>query len=105
MMIEKYYNEDKTAIGVLISPDWGSGWSTWVDKNVAIDKRVIEAWEEGTSAREMENLLKTWGYENPYVGSGYHHLKLEWIPVGQRYYISEYDGYETLIREENMEIA
>lgn len=105
-MIEKYYNEDKTAIGVLISPEYGSGWSTWMyNHDVAIDKRVIEAWQKGISADAMKEFLVALGYEDVYIGSAYYDLKLEWVPIGQKYYIYEYDGYEHLITEDIMETA
>lgn len=49
--MEKYYN-DKSELGILISPGWGAGWSTWhkdFDNKegeqryaIALDKRVIE---------------------------------------------------------------
>ena len=43
MIVEKYYNEDKTCIAVLVSRGWGAGWSTWNNKEMAYDKRIIEA--------------------------------------------------------------
>lgn len=104
MIVEKYYNTDKTHIAVLVSPGWGAGWSTWNNKEVAYDKRVVEAFLDEVSSHDIEVLCKEWGYESCYTG-GWSDVMLEWVPVGERYYIYEYDGSESLVREEWMEIA
>ena len=40
-MVEKYYNENGE-LGVLISPGFGAGWSSWNCDEIAFDKRVVE---------------------------------------------------------------
>lgn len=104
MIVEKYYNEDKTCIAVLVSRGWGAGWSTWNSPEMAYDKRIVEAFLDSTSAHDIEVLCKEWGYGNVYSG-GWGEISIEWIPVGEKYYIYEYDGNETLVHEEWMEIA
>ena len=37
-MVEKYYNENGE-LGVLYSPGFGAGWSTWSNEELAYDKR------------------------------------------------------------------
>ena len=104
MIVEKYYNEDKTCIAVLVSRGWGAGWSTWNNKEMAYDKRIIEAFLENINSHEIEELCKEWGYDSCYAG-GWSDVRLEWVSVDEKYYIYEYDGAETLVREKDMEIA
>lgn len=104
MIVEKYYNEDKTCIAVLVSRGWGAGWSTWNSPEMAYDKRIVEAFLDSTSADDIEVLCKEWGYDSCYAG-GWSDVRLEWVSVGEKYYIYEYDGAETLVREKDMEIA
>lgn len=104
MIVEKYYNEDKTCIAVLVSRGWGAGWSTWNNKEMAYDKRIVEAFLENIKSDKIEELCKEWGYDSCDAG-GWSDVRLEWVPVGEKYYIYEYDGAETLVREEWMEIA
>lgn len=94
-MVEKYYNE-KDELGVLISPGFGAGWSTWNDTEIAYDKRIIEKWLKGnTSSEEMADYIKTLGYSKPYMG-GYYNLVLKFVPRGTMFCICEYDGAETI---------
>lgn len=96
-------------IGILISPGYGAGWSTWGDKEVAYDKRVVEYWLDlkrldfrtSTQSDMMEEFLENLGYYNTYMG-GFNDLVLEFVEVGEFFYIYEYDGYETLVQQKNM---
>ena len=118
MEIEKYYNSDKTAIAVLVSPGYGAGWSTWNCPEIAYDRRVVEYWSEfwldrglpetyGSINRmvshimshggdkEVENFMEFIGYYNVYCG-GWEDIGVEWVPVGSLFRIEEYDGSECL---------
>lgn len=104
-MVEKYYNDDKTAIAVLVSKGWGAGWSTWIGDNAAAyDKRIIEKYFQNYSDNEIDKYLKEIGYDEPYVG-GWSDCEIYWVPVGTKFYIYEYDGNEYLITEDKMEMA
>lgn len=81
---------------VLISPGYGAGWSTWNTKELAIDKRVIEAFESGMNKDKMSEYLKELGYEDVYMG-GYYDCKIAEVPKGSRFIIEEYDGYESIL--------
>ena len=117
-MIEKYYNEDKSAIAVLVSYDYGAGWSTWNKQGgepyqIAYDKRVVEFWLEHKNDKhyleELDrfnfeaNPIKTealtyfesLGYSGIYFG-GFSGIELEWVPIGAHFEIREYDGAESL---------
>lgn len=118
-MVERYYNEDKTAIAVLISNGYGAGWSTWNNEyeepfQIAYDKRVVEFWmnhhdeefieriswstfdyDEDRCDNELEEFLNSIGYGGIFTG-GYDGLGISWVPVGSRFEITEYDGSEGL---------
>lgn len=118
-MIEKYYNEDKSAIAVLVSHDYGAGWSTWNKQEggepyqIAYDKRVVEFWLEHKNdkhyMKELDrfnfeaNPIKTealayfesLGYSGIYFG-GFSDIELEWVPIGTHFVIQEDDGAESL---------
>lgn len=113
--VELYYNEDKSKVGVLISPGYGAGWSTWNHEAMAYDKRVIEWWLEHHSTdyctqlmlsgvfggkkspeyRAATKFFESIGYDDVYFG-GYPTIELRWIPRGQFWRINEYDGSETI---------
>lgn len=115
--IPLYYNEDKTAFGVLVSYGYGSGFSTWEKRELAYDCRVIEFWmahqnnkpwmdtvsvypykgfESVAHAEAREFFVNELGLDDcPYMG-GFSDCVLEWVPVGARFRINEYDGAESL---------
>lgn len=119
-MVERYYNEDKSAIAVLVSHGYGAGWSTWVCQKddeepyqIAYDKRVVEFWlehkddklyleeldrfnfEESPIKTEARAYFESLGYSDIYFG-GFQDIQLEWVPIGARFEINEYDGAESL---------
>lgn len=81
---------------VLISPGFGAGWSTWNTKELATDKRVVEAFESGMSEDEMSGYLEGLGYEDVYMG-GYSGCEIVEVPKGLRFIIQEYDGHESIL--------
>lgn len=90
-------------VGVLVSPGFGAGWSTWNCPQLAYDKRVIEYWLNhkkddllfGEEASKAEELFNSWGYKGVYFG-GFKNLVLKWVVKGEPFRISEYDGFEEL---------
>ena len=101
-MVEKYYNENGE-LGVLVSYGYGAGWSTWNDKKLAYDKRIVEKFLDDVSSDEMCNFVESLGYARPYMG-GYNQLELEFIPRGTLFRIYEYDGYESIETLEDMDM-
>ena len=101
-MVEKYYNENNE-LGVLVSGGFGAGWSTWNDKELAYDKRIIEKWLENVSSDEMCNYVESLGYARPYMG-GYRQLDLEFVPRGTVFRIYEYDGHESIETIDDMDM-
>ena len=85
---------------VLISPGYGAGWSTWNDPRMALDERLIRAFECGISWEDMETLCVECGYTDtygnaPYMG-GFEQLKVVEVPSGIWFQIREYDGSESI---------
>lgn len=78
---------------VLISPGYGAGWSTWEGEGLATDVRLIDAFERGISAVEMQELCADLGYGDVYMG-GFRDLKIIEVPKDTLFQIREYDGSE-----------
>ena len=86
---------------VLISPDYGAGWSTWEHPEMALDERLIRAFECGISKEDMQALCVECGYTDiyggpPYMG-GFEDLKIVEVPSGTWFKIAEYDGSEYIV--------
>lgn len=109
-----YIKDDNVA--VLISPSFGAGWSTWMFPSSAYDRRIIEKWLDLQQSQElglidkfeaehdMESFLDKLNAGPVYTG-GFWNLEIHWVPLGQKFFIYEYDGHESLITEEDMVIA
>lgn len=100
--VEYYIKNGKAYI--LVSPGFGSGWSTCNKPEIAYDRRVVEKYLEGVNDDEMEEFLYAIGYENTYMG-GYSDIEVAKVPVGIAYVIHEYDGSESITTAQEMEIA
>ena len=97
------YKNQMFSSGVLVSYGFGAGWSTWNDKELAYDKRIVEKFLENVSSSEMANYVESLGYARPYMG-GYKDLELEFIPRGTLFRIYEYDGAESIETIEDMDM-
>lgn len=94
-MSEKLIRDGKVA--VLYSPGYGAGWLTWNDEypEMVFDKEIAELLEDGDfSPVKVEEICKA-KYPDAYLG-GAEQLKIEWLPQGTRFEISEYDGNESV---------
>ncbi len=83
-------------VAVLISPDFGAGWSTWnpTCPEIIFDPVVVGMVEDGTDSKTIEAYCEA-KYPDGYFG-GVTDLVVQWIPVGTQFRIHEYDGSETL---------
>ena len=121
--VELYWNEDHTKYAVLVSGGFGAGFSTWNNKELAYDKRVVVFWLEhkdnkewmrtvnqtkysssipqSDANKEAVTFFKSIGYDDcPYLG-GFASIHLEWVEAGWKWTIREYDGSEDLYFEED----
>lgn len=116
MDVERYVKDGKVA--VLVSPGYGAGWSTWGQKELAYDKRVVEFWMQHKDDKEYlrqldkfknnkvqeeaEKLFEEWGYKDVYFG-GFKQICIRWVPVGTLFRINEYDGSESIETNESVD--
>jgi hypothetical protein len=96
--MEKVIRDGKVA--VLVSCGFGAGWSTWggeqYRETLLFHPKLIEMVEEGREREITEEWMeKEFGLEDVYVG-GTNGLYIEWVPVGTKFVIHEYDGAESL---------
>lgn len=108
--VETYKNEDGE-VAVLVSCGYGAGWSTWNPyPELAYDKRVIEMFLRLTKTERAalaclgrgatktiwaRQQMEKWGYKSIYWG-GFYNCRIEWVPAGKPFRITEYDGAEDI---------
>lgn len=83
-------------VAVLVSRGYGGGWGS-EGLNV-FEPEIVEAILDGKSYRDIEAIAEDI-YPNQYLG-GLDSLEVQWVPVGTRFRIEEYDGAETLWLED-----
>lgn len=96
--VELYVN-GLDEVGVLYSPGFGAGWSTWNDDRYAYDKRIVEKFIEDPElfhrvGPDLDAFMYALGYDGYYGGAD--DLRLTFIPKGTMFIIDEYDGNESI---------
>lgn len=90
-------------VAILVSSGYGAGWSTWAREyadDLLFEPTVVDMLMDNMPADAIiEYVEKT--YKNVYTG-GVEGLYVEWLPVGTKFRIDEYDGHESIITEENL---
>jgi hypothetical protein len=93
-------SEDKVVrdgkVAIVVSPEYGAGISTWGDISPmepllvqAVEENKGEDWlQEKCEEKFGEDFYNYWG--------GLDNAVVEWLPEGTPFFISEYDGWETL---------
>jgi len=85
-------------VGIIYSPGYGAGWSTWGCGEMALDQELAEAIEGKESyERILEIAERNW--PDQYYG-GLKSCVVEWIDKGTRFKIKEYDGYESIVYDD-----
>jgi hypothetical protein len=96
--MDKVIRDGKVA--VLYSPGYGSGWYSYHKvRELLYHPHIVELVEQGRREDITEDLVKGLGFANVYCG-GAEDLRIEWIPEGVQFKISEYDGFESFLFEE-----
>lgn len=94
--MEKVIRDGK--VGVLVSPGYGAGFSTWGYPTEAIfDPTLIELVENQKIQEAVDYCESKWPGE--YSG-GVQDLRVAWVPEGSEFVIEEYDGAESLMLKE-----
>lgn len=96
--VELYVN-GMDEVGVLYSPGFGAGWSTWNRDCYAYDKRIVEKFIEDPElfhreGPDLDAFMFDLGYDGYYGGAG--DLRLTFVPKGTLFRIDEYDGSESI---------
>ena len=81
-------------VGVIISPGFGSGFSTINDRMMAVDFDLVEAFLKGDMTRFKYIADEKYG---DWYDSGDMRFKVEWVPEGSQFMVQEYDGHESLV--------
>lgn len=80
-------------IGIIYSPGYGAGWSTWGCEKMALDQELAKAIEKGDWEEIQKVAKKNW--PNEYMG-GLEDCVVEWVDCGTEFIIKEYDGNESI---------
>jgi len=75
---------------VAVSRGYGAGWSTWSNVN-PMDAEFNQLFIDG----KWDEAIKLADCKGHYPG-GIPSIHIEWVPVGERFEITEYDGAESL---------
>lgn len=98
---------DKTVrnneVAVLISSDFGAGWSTWADEHYA-ESVLFDPWivdvllsDQYSQQEKIQRIQSHCGIKYPgmYLGA-LKYLVVVWVPQGTEFMISEHDGRESI---------
>lgn len=80
-------------IGIIYSPGFGAGWSTWGCAEMALDQELAHAIENLDNSTVIEIANKNW--PESYKG-GLGDCVVEWVDEGTMFQIDEYDGSESI---------
>ena len=104
--MEKVVRDGKVA--VLLSRGYGAGWGSWnygVHNVIMFHPKIVQMVEEGREMDITEEWLKSeLGLEEVFTG-GRDGLYIKWVPEGTRFRIDEYDGAETIITDEDLDMV
>jgi len=96
--MEKVIKDGKVA--VLISTDFGAGWSTWnrgIDNLLLFHPTLVNLVLENRKNEITEELIDSLtGYSTDVFLGGLRGLEVRWIPLGEQFKINEYDGQESI---------
>lgn len=86
-------------VAVLYSPGYGAGWSTWVgakyQEAALFHPKFVQAARDGVL--DVDPVVEEiFGSDTTFYTGGWEDITIKWVPVGTRFRIREYDGYETV---------
>ena len=99
--MEKLIVDGKVA--VLVSRGFGAGWSTWMSDypECVFDPVLAQMLIDGADEMEIASVAQK-RYPDGYIG-GIDGLTVQWLPVGTKFRIDEYDGRETIVEPNHLE--
>ena len=93
--MDKLIRDGKVA--VLVSPGFGAGWYTWHSIDELIYDPSIVEWVERQELDKIQAYMEL-KYPEVWYG-GLEDLEVNWVPLGAKFRIDEYDGAESLVLE------
>ena len=85
-------------VAVAVSPGFGAGWSTWNDID-PMDARFNQLFLDG----KVDEVVRICDDESLGYTGGAKNVEIQWVPVGTRFVINEYDGSESLMTIDDFE--
>ena len=79
-------------VAVAVSGGFGAGWSTWNDIS-PMDARFNQLFLDD----KVDEVVRICDEEGLGYAHGSRDVEIEWVPVGTRFVINEYDGSESLM--------
>lgn len=83
-------------VAVVVSPGYGAGWSTWSFDASPFDPTVVAWIEAGKPYPAPYEYTADEDEEHDIYTGGLRQAVIEWLPVGTRFRIDEYDGHESI---------
>lgn len=92
-------------IGIIYSPGFGAGWSTWGQPEQALDQTLANLIASEAPYTDWEKYCEE-KYPEEYLG-GLSDCVVEWVEEGTLFKIDEYDGSESVMfkEDDNWQIA
>jgi hypothetical protein len=84
-------------VAVLYSPGYGAGWYSWNEscQECLFSPEIVALVEKKEPGGNIEEKAIELFGERFYPG-GADQLRIEWMPIGTHFKITEYDGYERI---------
>ena len=84
-------------VAVLYSPGYGAGWYSWHRKEELLyDPNIVQMVLENRHDDIEDYVMSKYPDDDFYLG-GKEELVVEWVPVGEKFRIDEYDGAESVV--------
>lgn len=103
-MVDKVIENGKVA--VLVSYGYGAGWSTWnvgqKSKNMLFDPDVVKWVRDGKPGELCDHVDLEEKYGEYVCDLGAQDLDIQWLDVGTRFLVHEYDGCESIWTQDEM---
>lgn len=99
--MDKVIRDGKVA--VIYSPGYGGGW--YYDhgiKELVFHPKLVELIEQNRHKEITDKLIaEILNRDEIHLGCNTYQLEIEWVDEGAVFRIHEYDGYETVVLQEN----
>lgn len=94
-------------VAIIISPGYGAGWQTWNKEHIELlfSPKIVEMIElKKCKEIDQDWIAENLGITGVYCG-GAENLEIIWLPIGTKFRLDEYDGYESITTEKNLNIT